>query len=75
MPSVTRAVHERGLLTEFCRQVQDVINDDPSVAWSPDGTQLLEYGGWGSYLVDVASGQSSLLSYLPGYGAVAWLDT
>jgi Tol biopolymer transport system component len=55
------------------RQIPDVINDDPSVAWSPDGAQILVYGGWGSYLIDVATGTSSLLSYLPGYGALAWL--
>jgi Tol biopolymer transport system component len=55
------------------RQIPDVINDDPSVAWSPDGTQILVYGGWGSYLIDPVSGESTLLSYLPGYGALAWL--
>jgi Tol biopolymer transport system component len=55
------------------RQIPDVLNDDPSVAWSPDGSQLLVYGGWGSYLVDAANGDSTLLSYLPGYGALAWL--
>ena len=56
------------------RQVRDVLNDDPSIAWSPDGSQLLVYGGWGSYLVDVSSGESNLLSFLPGYGALAWLS-
>jgi hypothetical protein len=56
------------------RQVPDVLNDEPSIAWSPDGSQLLVYGGWGSYLVDVPSGNSSLLSFLPGYGALAWLS-
>jgi WD40-like Beta Propeller Repeat len=56
------------------RQVPDVLNDDPSIAWAPDGSQLLVYGGWGSYLVDVPSGNSSLLSFLPGYGALAWLS-
>jgi Tol biopolymer transport system component len=55
------------------RQIPDVVNDDPSVAWSPDGTQLLVYGGWGSYLIDPVSGESTLLSFLPGYGALAWV--
>jgi Tol biopolymer transport system component len=55
------------------RQIPDLIDDDPSVAWSPDGSQLLVYGGWGSYLVDAASGESAALPYLAGYGSVAWL--
>jgi len=52
----------RGLVSKSCTR-------EPS-AWS----QLLVYGGWGSYLVDVPSGDSSLLSFLPGYGALAWLS-
>jgi Tol biopolymer transport system component len=55
------------------RQVPDVLDDDPSVAWSPDGTQLLIYGGWGSFVVDAATGDSSSLPYVAGYGSVAWL--
>jgi hypothetical protein len=55
------------------RQIQDVVNDDPSVAWSPDGSQLLIYGGWGSYMVDTATGSAASLPFLAGYGSVAWL--
>ncbi|HEV7663317.1 MAG TPA: hypothetical protein VGQ62_07255, partial [Chloroflexota bacterium] len=55
------------------RQVPDVVDDDPSVAWSPNGNLLLVYGGWGSYLVDPASGTTTSLSYLAGYGSVGWL--
>jgi Tol biopolymer transport system component len=55
------------------RQLADIVDDDPSVAWSPDGTQLLVYGGWGSYLVDVARGTSVAVPHLAGYGSVAWL--
>jgi Tol biopolymer transport system component len=55
------------------RQILDVQNDDPSIAWSPDGSQFLVYGGWGSYLVDATSGAASSLSFLAGYGSLAWL--
>jgi len=34
---------------------------------------LMVYGGWGSYLVDVQSGAASPVSFVAGYGAVAWL--
>jgi Tol biopolymer transport system component len=47
--------------------------DDPSLAWSPDGRQLFAYGGTGSFLIDVASGETERLPYLVGYGAVAWV--
>jgi hypothetical protein len=47
--------------------------DDPSLAWSPDGRQLFAYGGTGSFLIDVASGETERLAYLVGYGAVAWV--
>ena len=55
------------------RQIEDLIDDDPSVTWSPDGKQLLVYGGWGSFLVDAASGDYISLPYIAGYGSVAWL--
>jgi hypothetical protein len=54
-------------------QIQDVVDDDPSVAWSPDGSQLLIYGGWGSFLVDTTSGNAAAYPYVVGYGSVGWL--
>jgi Tol biopolymer transport system component len=55
------------------RQIPDVQDDDPSITWSPDGSQLLIYGGWGSYVVDAGTGAASALSFLAGYGSIAWL--
>jgi hypothetical protein len=55
------------------RQIPDVQDDDPSISWSPDGSQLLIYGGSGSYVVDAGTGAASSLSFLTGYGSVAWL--
>jgi hypothetical protein len=47
--------------------------DDASLAWSPDGSQIFVYGTTGSRLVEVATGQTTPLPYLAGFGAVAWL--
>jgi hypothetical protein len=49
------------------------LDDDPSTAWSPDGSQVLVYGGWGSFVVDAATGSAESLPFLAGYGSVAWL--
>jgi hypothetical protein len=45
--------------------------DDPSITRSPDGRQLFNYGGSGSFFVDVASGESASYPFLAGYGAIA----
>jgi Tol biopolymer transport system component len=49
--------------------------DDGTVAWSPDGSQLFIYGGTGSFLIDVATGEVTQLGYVAGYGATAWLPS
>jgi dipeptidyl aminopeptidase/acylaminoacyl peptidase len=51
----------------------EVQSDDGSLAWSPDGTALLVYGGSGGFVVDATTGEFQLLSYLAGYGSIAWL--
>ena len=47
--------------------------DDASLVWSPDGSQVFVYGGSGSAIIDVSSGEVASYSYLAGYGATAWL--
>lgn len=56
-------------------QISDVVNDDPSVAWSPDSRSVLVYGGWGSFVIDATSGEVSSLPFLTGYGATAWIES
>jgi Tol biopolymer transport system component len=55
------------------RQIPDVYDDDSSIAWSPDGSQLLVFGGWGSFVVDSANGGSESIPFVSGYGSIAWL--
>jgi hypothetical protein len=56
------------------RLIAELGADDPSVTWSPDGTQLFVYGGTGSFIVDVLNGQTSSFPYLAGYGTTAWVS-
>jgi Tol biopolymer transport system component len=51
-----------------------VSADDGSVTWSPDGSRLFVYGGTGSFLVDSATGETSPLSFLAGYGGTSWVS-
>jgi WD40-like Beta Propeller Repeat len=54
-------------------RVAETGGDEPSVAWSPDSSQLFVYSGTGSFLVDVASGSLTPLLFVQGYGPVIWL--
>jgi Tol biopolymer transport system component len=55
------------------RQLAAVGADDASLAWSPDGAQLFVYGSTGARLVDANTGETDMLPYLAGFGAIAWL--
>ena len=54
-------------------QVSNLRVHDPALAWAPDGSQLFAYGEWGGVLVDLGSGEDTLMTYLTGTTAVAWL--
>jgi WD40-like Beta Propeller Repeat len=56
-------------------RVAETAGDEPSVAWSPDETQLFVYSGVGSDIVDAASGTLTPLKFVQGYGPVVWLST
>jgi Tol biopolymer transport system component len=49
--------------------------DEPSVVWSPDETQLFVYSGTGSFIIEAATGDVTPLTFVQGYGPVAWVDT
>ncbi len=55
------------------RHLADTGADEPSVAWSPDASQLFVYSGTGSFMLDAASGLVTPLSFVQGYGPVAWV--
>ena len=55
------------------RELADLSEDDASLAWSPDGSQIFVYGSSGARLVDVATGTIDVLRYIAGFGAVSWL--
>jgi len=56
-------------------RVAETGADEPSIAWSPDQTQLFIYSGTGSYIVEPDSGAVTPLKFVQGYGPVVWLAT
>jgi Tol biopolymer transport system component len=54
-------------------RVAVVAGDEPSVSWSPDGASLFVYSGIGSFVVDAATGDTTPLTFLTGYGPTNWL--
>ena len=54
------------------QRVADIKDDDPSLAWSPDGTHMAIFGVAALYASDLKGGQPSKLVDQGGYGALDW---
>jgi Tol biopolymer transport system component len=54
------------------RRLTDLAEDDPSLAWSPDGRWLAFQGGSGVYVIDVATTTLYQLSDAVGFGGMDW---
>jgi Tol biopolymer transport system component len=55
-------------------RVAETGADEPSVAWSPDETQLFVYSGTGSFILEAATGAVTPLTFVQGYGSVVWVS-
>jgi Tol biopolymer transport system component len=54
------------------RQLTQVRQDTPYLAWSADGGRVLVYGANGLHLVDAAGGRAQLLSPEGSHGGMDW---
>ena len=54
------------------QRVSYLLEDEPSLAWSPDGRWLAVQGGGGLTLIEVASGRADRLAPYTAYGAIDW---
>jgi hypothetical protein len=53
-------------------RVADIKDDDPTVAWSPDGARQAIFGIAALYIVDSKGGPPSKLVEQGGYGGLDW---
>jgi Tol biopolymer transport system component len=53
-------------------RLADIKDDDPTVAWSPDGSRLAIFGVNALYTVDAKSGPTDKLVNQGGYGGLDW---
>jgi len=53
-------------------RIADIKDDDPTVAWSPDGTKLAIFGVAALYVVDGKGGPTDKLVDQGGYGGLDW---
>jgi Tol biopolymer transport system component len=54
------------------RRLGTLEEDEPTVAWSPDGSHLAVSGGTGVYVLDVARGEATRLLNMGGFGGIDW---
>jgi Tol biopolymer transport system component len=53
-------------------RLADIKDDDPTVAWSPDGAKLAIFGVSALYVVDARGGPTTKLVEQGGYGGLDW---
>ncbi len=54
------------------KRVADIKDDDPTVAWSADGTRLAIFGVGGLFVSDLSGGSPQKIVDQGGYGGVDW---
>ncbi len=54
------------------KQMTQIQEDTPYVAWAASGSRMLVYGAGGLYLVDVAANKSTILSSDGSHGGMDW---
>jgi len=54
------------------KRVADIKDDDPTVAWAPDGAKLAIFGVAALFLVDATGGPTQKLTDQGGYGVLSW---
>src|SRR5205807_4039148 len=54
------------------KRIADIKDDDPTVAWAPDGARLAIFGVAALFLVDAIGGPTTSLTDQGGYGGLAW---
>lgn len=67
------AIWRLDLAGDHLQRVVDLQEDDPRVAWSPDGTRLAIFGPSALYLVDAGGGAPQKLVGEGGYGGLDWV--
>jgi len=55
------------------RRLTYLLEDDPSLAWSPDGRWLAIQGGYGLTLVEVSTAHTERLTRQAAFGAIDWI--